>query len=235
MSGLKGRFVCVWNCLNFFIGEYSSVWPEICRVLSQIQWRFLRGISGEKLFQDNFSETLCKPRSSSSTKTCEIFALLSAILFWVRIALKRFTHVPSYVFCTQVRRHIHKQITKRWYREEKPGHFVSRKSVLFVLGLRPTTPYSLRIFAWNFYQTFLIVPTEFWLRLGPQIHPTRFAINCSFINARAERKVRLYVKLYEFFPKWILIRLTWKLPGFFLNSVDILTWNFRKKLFWENF
>ena len=32
------------------MGEYSSVWPEICRVLSQIQWRFLRGISGENYF-----------------------------------------------------------------------------------------------------------------------------------------------------------------------------------------
>ena len=43
----KGRFVCVWNCLIFFVGEYSSVWPEICPVLSQIQWRFLGGISGK--------------------------------------------------------------------------------------------------------------------------------------------------------------------------------------------
>jgi len=42
------RFVCVWNYLVFFVGEYSSGWPEICRVLSQIQWRFLGGISGKK-------------------------------------------------------------------------------------------------------------------------------------------------------------------------------------------
>jgi len=47
---LKGSFVCVWNCLIFFVGEYSSVWPEICRVLSQIQWRFLSGI-----FEKNYS------------------------------------------------------------------------------------------------------------------------------------------------------------------------------------
>jgi len=45
---LKGRFVCVWNCLIVFMGEYSSVWPEICLVLSQ--WRFLRGISGKNYF-----------------------------------------------------------------------------------------------------------------------------------------------------------------------------------------
>jgi len=96
----------------------------------------------EKLFRENFSEILCKPRLSS-TKTPEIFALLSTILFWVRIALKRFTQVPSYVVCTQVRRHVHKKITKRRYGEEKPERFVSGKPVLFVLGMGPTTPYSL--------------------------------------------------------------------------------------------
>ena len=46
-SWKKGRFVCVWNCLILFVGEYSSVWPEICPVLSQIQWRFLGGITGK--------------------------------------------------------------------------------------------------------------------------------------------------------------------------------------------
>jgi len=51
LPGLKGRFVCAWNCLIFFMGEYSSVWPEICRVLSQIQSRFLRGISGKNYFR----------------------------------------------------------------------------------------------------------------------------------------------------------------------------------------
>jgi len=53
---MKGRVVYVWNCLIFFVGEYSSVWPEICRVLSQIQWRFLGGISGKnysgRIFQN---------------------------------------------------------------------------------------------------------------------------------------------------------------------------------------
>jgi len=47
---MKGRFVCVWNCLIFFVGEYSSIWPEICRVLSQIKWRFLGGISGTNYY-----------------------------------------------------------------------------------------------------------------------------------------------------------------------------------------
>ena len=56
MSGLRGRFACVWNCLIFFLGEYSSVWPEICRVLSQTEWRFLRGISGKNHFGRNFQK-----------------------------------------------------------------------------------------------------------------------------------------------------------------------------------
>jgi len=47
LPGLKGRFFCVWNCLILFVGEYSSFWPEICRVWSQIHWRFLGGIVGK--------------------------------------------------------------------------------------------------------------------------------------------------------------------------------------------
>jgi len=45
----EGSFVCetFWF---FFVGEYSSVWPEICRVLSQIQWRFLGWISWKNYF-----------------------------------------------------------------------------------------------------------------------------------------------------------------------------------------
>ena len=46
------------------------------------------------------------------------FALLSAILFRVRIALKKFTQVLSYVFYTQVRRHVPNKITKKKYGEK---------------------------------------------------------------------------------------------------------------------
>ena len=163
------------------------------------------------------------------------FALLSAILFWVRIALKKFGQVFSYVVCTQVRRHVHKQITERRYGEEKPGRFVFGKPVLFTLGLGLTAPYSLGILVWNFYQTFVTVSAEFWLRSEPQILPTRSAINFLFVTARAERKVRLCVKLFEFFRGWMLIRLTWSLSRFVPNSVEILGWNFRKKPFRKNF
>jgi len=158
LSGLKGRFFCVRNCFIFFVGEYSSVWPEICGVLSQIQWRFLGGISGKKLFLENFAQ-------------------LSAILFWVRIVLIKFTRVLSYVCRTQVRRNVCKKITKRRYGEEKLGRFVFGKPVLFTLGMGHTTPYSLGILVWNFYQTFVSVSVEFWLRFEPQIRPTRLAIN----------------------------------------------------------
>jgi len=70
------------------------------------------------------------------------FALLSAILFWVRIALKKFTQALSYVVCTQVRRHVHRKIPERRYGEEKPWRFVFEKPVLFTLGPGVTTPYS---------------------------------------------------------------------------------------------
>ena len=40
---------------------------------------------------------------------------------------------------------------------------------------------------------------EFWLRFEAQIRPTRLAINFLLITARAERKVRLCVKLFDFF------------------------------------
>ena len=43
---------------------------------------------------------------------------------------------------------------------------------------------------------------EFWLRFEPQTRPTRFAINFLFITARAERKVRPCVKLFDFFS-WV--------------------------------
>jgi len=131
--------------------------------------------------------------------------------------------------------HVHKQITERRYKVEKPGRFVFGKPVLFTLGRGLTTPYSLGISVWNFYQTFVTVSTEFWLRFEPQIRTTELAINFLFITARAERKVRLCIKLFHSFRGWILIRLTWNLSRFVPNSVEILTWNFRKKLFQENF
>jgi len=188
------------------VGEYSSVWPEICRVLSQIQWRFLRGVSGKNYFGRIFQKFSRKPRLSSSTKTCELSPYFLRFLFCGCIALEKFTQVLSYVVCTQVRTQVHKRIRKRTYGEEKPGRFVSRKPVLFTLGLRLTTRNYLSVVVWNFYLMFVTVSIEFWLRLEPQIRPTRLAINFLLTTARAERKVRLCVKLFDFFRGWIVIR-----------------------------
>ena len=143
------------------------------------------------------------------------------------IVLKKFTQALSYVVCTQVRRHVHRQITERRYGEEKPGRFVFGKPVLFTLGPGLTTPYSLGILVWNFYQTFVTVSVQFWVRFESQIRPTELAINFLFITARTKRKVRLCVKLFGFFRGRILIRLSWNLSRFIPNSVEILTWNFR--------
>jgi len=188
-----------------------------------LPWNFRK-----KLFWENFSEILCKPRRYQNLWN---FALLSEILFWVRIVLKKFTRVLWYVVCTQVRRHVHKQITKRRYGGVKPGRFVFEKPVLFTLGLGLTTPYSLDILEWNFHQMFVTVSTEFWMRFEPQIRSTRLAINFLFISSRAEKKVRLCVKLFDFFRGRILIRLTWNFSRFVPNLVEILTWNFRKNYF----
>ena len=221
----------MWNCFIFFLGEYSSVWPEICRVFSPIQSRFLRGILGKNYFGKIFHK-FC---ANQGYQNLWNFVILSAIFFRVRIVLEKFTQVLSYVVSTQVRRHVHKKITKRRYRVEKPRRSVFGTPILFTLGLGLNTPYSLGIFDWNFYQTLVIVSIKFWLRSEPHIRPTGFAVNILFITARVERKVHLCVKLFYFFPRWILIRLTWNLSRFVPNSVEILTWNFRKKLFRENF
>jgi len=143
LPGLKGRFVSVGNCLIFFVGEYSSVWPEICRVLSQIQWRLLRGIL-EKTISGEFFRNFVQTKAILYRNLWN-FTLLSEILFWISTGLKKFTQVLSYVVCTQVRRHFHKKITKRRYGGEKPVRFAFGRSGLFTGGLRLTTPYSLNV------------------------------------------------------------------------------------------
>ena len=104
----------------------------------------------------------------------------------MRIALKKFTQVLSYVVCTQVKRHVHKRTTKRRYGEKKSGRFVFGKPVLFTLGLGLSTPFFL-----------------------------------------GERKVRLCVKLFDFF----VCEYSSVWPEFCRDSSQI-QW---RKLFWENF
>jgi len=156
--------------------------------------------------------------------------ILRSVLRW-----KKFTQALSYVFCAKVRRHVHKRITKRRYGEEKPGGFVFGKPVLFTLGLGLTTPYSLGILVWNFYQTFVNVSIEFWLRFESQIRTTRLAINFVFVTARAERRFVCVWNCLIFFVGEYLSVWPEACYVFFPNSVEILGWNFRKKLIRENF
>jgi len=139
--------------------------------------------------------------------------------------------VLSNFVCTQVRRHVHKRITKRRYGLERRGRLVFGKPVLFTLGLGLTTPYFLGVLVSNYYQTIVTASIEIWAPDSSH----KLAINILLITVMAESKVRLCVKLFDFFHGCILIRLTWNLSRFVPNSVEILTWNFRKKLFRENF
>jgi len=219
----------VGNCLVFSVGQYSSVWPEICHVLSQIQWRFLHGISWKNYFGKIFHK-FCANQVYHLPKLVKFRPT-----FWNFIlgpyCAEKFTQVLSYVVCTRVRRHVQKKSTKRRYGGEKPGSFVFGKPVLFNLGLGLTPTYSLGVLVWNFYQTFFTVSTEFWMRFELQIRPTRLALNFLFITARTERKVRLCVKLFGFFRGRILIRLTWNLSRFVLNSVEFQEKNISGEFF----
>jgi len=208
-------------CVKLF--DFLPRWILICltwnfRVLSQIQSIFLRGISGKNYFGTIFLKFCEKPRLSSS-KICEISPYFLQFYSLSKNCVEKFTQVLSCVVCTLLRRHVHKPIIKMRYREEKSGHFVFGKPVLFTLGLGLTTPYSLGLLIWKFYQTFVIVCIEFWLRFEPQIRSIRFSINFLFITDRVERNVRLCVKLFDIFPRCILIRLTWNLSRFVPNSV----------------
>ena len=127
------------------------------------------------------------------------FALLSTILFWVCIALKKFGQVLSYVVCTQVRRHVHKQITKRRYREEKAKTFFFRKTSF--VHSRSVTYCALLLgyfglkFLPNGHHCVYCVLAEIWAPDSSH----RIGNKKNFITARAERKVRLCVKLFDFF------------------------------------
>jgi len=180
-------------------------------ILKRLTWNLSRFVPNsvkiptwnfnKKLFWNFFSEILCKPKLSSF-KICEILLYIlqyysGSVLRW-KIP-KQFTQVLSYVVCTQLRRHAHKQITKGDIGKKSEDVLFSENlfcslSVWDLLHL-----ISLGHLVWNFYQTFNIVCFEFWLRFEPQISPIRFSIICLFITVRAKRKVRYCVKLFDFF------------------------------------
>jgi len=120
----EGLFV--WNCLIFFPRWILVHWTwNLSRFVPNsveiFTWNFRK-----KLFRENFSEIFVQTNAILYQNLWN-FALHSEILLWVHTALKKFTQVLSHVVCTQVRRHIHKKITKGRYEEEKQGHFVFGK------------------------------------------------------------------------------------------------------------
>jgi len=121
VPGLKGRFFCVWNCLIFIEGQYTSVWPEICCVLSKFNGYSYVEFQEITILGDffiNFVQT-----KVILYQNLWNFALLFEILFWVCIAQKKFTQVLSYVVYTQVRRQNQKQLRKKRYGKRKARMF----------------------------------------------------------------------------------------------------------------
>ena len=109
----EGRLVCVWNCLIFFVGEYSSVWPEICRVLSQIQWRFLRGISGKNYFGRIFRK-FCANQGYPLPKLVKFRPTFCNFILGPYCAEK--IHTSTFICCLHTGKEArHKQIKKRRY------------------------------------------------------------------------------------------------------------------------
>jgi len=106
---------------------------------------------------------------------------------------------------------------------------------LFTLGVVLITPYSTGLFVWYIYHTFVIVCAEFWLSFYPQIRPTIFPISFLFNTTRGEMKVRLCLKLFDFFlgeyssvwPEicWVLSQI----QSTFLCGISV------KNYFWEIF
>jgi len=60
MPGLKGRFVCAWNCLIFFVGETNLFHLKFVAFCPKIQWRFLGEISGKNYFGRIFQKFCAK-------------------------------------------------------------------------------------------------------------------------------------------------------------------------------
>ena len=234
MLGLKVRFVCVWNCLICFHGwilirltwNLSRFVPNSVEILT---WNFRK-----KLFQENFSEILCKPWVSF-TKTCEILPYFLQFCF---VSVLRWNNSHKYfhmLFWNQVRRHVHKKNHKKKIRRRKVGSFCFRKSSFF--HPRSWTYYALLLqyFGWKFLphvcHCVYSVLVDIWAPDSSQEIGTKFFID----HCHGWKEASFVCETVWFFRGWILIRFTLNLLRFVPYSVEILTWNFRKKLFRENF
>ena len=167
------------------------------------------------------------PKTCKNFSDLRNFAIVFTILFWVHITLKSSanTYTSTFIYHLYlVKETCPKRKQRKRYKEEKRGRSIFGKTsflVLFALGLGLITPYSFDVLIWYFYQTFLIVCNELWLRFEPQIRSIRFAMNFLFIIATTKRKVHLCETVLSF-SNWILVCLSWNLSCFVPNYVSIL-------------
>jgi len=147
----EGSFVCetVWF---FFKGEYSSVYLKFVV--------FFPKFSGDTYveFQEKTisGEFFCN--FLTSTKTCGISPYFLQFHSGFVLQWKKFTQVLSYVVSTQVRRHVHKQITKEDTGKKSQEVLISKNQFcsLSVCDLLHLTP-------WVFWSEFFT--TNSWLCL----------------------------------------------------------------------
>ena len=107
---MEGSFVCETVWFFSWVNTHPFDLIFVAFVPNSVEihtWNFRK-----KLFQENFSEILCRPRLSS-TKTCEISPYFLQFLFWLRIALKKFTQVLSYVVCTLIKKLLKDDMRKK--------------------------------------------------------------------------------------------------------------------------
>jgi len=140
VPGLKGKNVCVWNCLIFLwvnTHTFDLKFVAFCPRFSRDSWVEFQDktIPGE--FFSNFVQT-----KSILYRNLWNYGLIYAISFRVLLCWKKLTQALSYVICTQARRHVHKRVRKGRYEDEKPERFVFGKSVfsLSVCDLLYLTP-----------------------------------------------------------------------------------------------
>ena len=227
---------CV-KLLDHFPTEYLSFWAEICRISSQTLLRFFHKISTRNCFW----KILLKyfgvqgPPLSIYAKFCPSFSNFILSSYYAdkfRNHLDKYFHMSLY----PVKEAHPKRKHRKRYKEEKHWRSIFEKTrfpVLFALRLRIITPYALGVLIWSFYQTFIIVCIELWLRFEPQNCSTRFAMYFLFIIATTEWNVRFYVKLFDHFQTEFLS--VWA-EICFLSS-QILLGFFPKistRIFWEN-
>jgi len=164
----EGSFVCETVLVFSFVNThpFDLKFVAFCPKFSGDSYvEFLEKIISGEFFR-NFVQT-----KAVLYQNLWNFALLSEILFWVRFALKKYKQVLSYVVSTKVRRHFHKQITKRRYGERSQDVLFSENQFysLSVWDLLRLTPW---VFWFEFFTTRLSVCLRsFGWDLSPNIIP----------------------------------------------------------------